>query len=60
VLADGINSHFRDKYIEHFAPEVDLRSNKFTWMGSTKPLDAFTFLFQETEWGPFIAHCLSV
>ena len=42
--------------IEHFSPEVDLRSNKFTWMGSTKPLDAFTFLFQETEWGPFIAH----
>lgn len=56
VLADGINSHFRNKYIEHFSPEVDLRSNKFTWMGSTKPLDAFTFLFQETEWGPFIAH----
>ncbi|MGM4986739.1 bifunctional salicylyl-CoA 5-hydroxylase/oxidoreductase [Tardiphaga sp. 841_E9_N1_2] len=56
VLADGINSHFRNKHIEHFAPEVDLRSNKFTWMGSTKPLDAFTFLFQETEWGPFIAH----
>ncbi|WPO44060.1 bifunctional salicylyl-CoA 5-hydroxylase/oxidoreductase [Tardiphaga sp. 42S5] len=56
VLADGINSHFRNKYIEHFAPEVDIRSNKFTWMGSTKPLDAFTFLFQETEWGPFIAH----
>jgi anthraniloyl-CoA monooxygenase len=25
-------------------------------MGSTKPLDAFTFIFQETEWGPFIAH----
>ncbi|MDB5619252.1 bifunctional salicylyl-CoA 5-hydroxylase/oxidoreductase [Tardiphaga sp.] len=56
VLADGINSHFRNKYIEHFEPEVDLRSNKFTWMGSTRPLDAFTFLFEETEWGPFIAH----
>ena len=56
IVADGINSHFRNKYIEHFSPEVDLRSNKFTWMGSTKPLDAFTFLFQETEWGPFIAH----
>src|SRR3979409_1569948 len=56
VLADGINSRFRDKYIEHFQPEVDLRSNKFAWMGSTKPLDAFTFIFQETEWGPFIAH----
>ena len=56
VVADGINSRFREKYIEHFQPEVDLRSNKFAWMGSTRPLDAFTFIFQETEWGPFIAH----
>ncbi|AWL94854.1 anthraniloyl-CoA monooxygenase [Bradyrhizobium ottawaense] len=56
LIADGINSRFREKYIDHFQPEVDLRSNKFAWMGSTKPLDAFTFIFQETEWGPFIAH----
>ena len=56
VLADGINSRFRDKHIDHFQPQIDLRSNKFAWMGSTKPLDAFTFIFQETEWGPFIAH----
>src|SRR3982075_2381696 len=56
VLADGINSRFRDKYLEHFHPEIDVRSNMFAWMGSTRPLDAFTFIFQETEWGPFIAH----
>jgi len=56
ILADGINSRFREKYVDHFEPEVDLRSNKFAWMGSTRPLDAFTFIFQETEWGPFIAH----
>ena len=56
ILADGINSRFREKHIDHFEPEVDLRSNQFAWMGSTKPLDAFTFIFQETEWGPFIAH----
>lgn len=56
LLADGVNSRFREKYAEHFQPEVDLRTNKFAWMGSTRPLDAFTFIFQETEWGPFIAH----
>lgn len=56
LLADGVNSRFREKYSEHFEPEVDLRTNKFAWMGSTRPLDAFTFIFQETEWGPFIAH----
>src|SRR3954451_24979954 len=56
VAADGINSRLRESHREHFAPEIDLRPNKFAWMGSTKPLDAFTFLFEETEWGPFIAH----
>lgn len=56
LLADGVNSRFREKYDEYFQPEVDLRTNKFAWMGSTRPLDAFTFIFQETEWGPFIAH----
>jgi anthraniloyl-CoA monooxygenase len=56
ILADGINSRFRERHIEHFQPEVDVRSNVFAWMGSTRPLDAFTFIFQETEWGPFIAH----
>src|SRR6201996_3260935 len=56
ILADGINSRFREKHVDHFQPEVDVRSNYFAWLGSTKPLDAFTFIFQETEWGPFIAH----
>lgn len=56
LIADGVNSRFRERYVEHFQPEVDLRTNKFAWMGSTRPLDAFTFVFQETEWGPFIAH----
>lgn len=56
LIADGVNSRFREKYVDHFQPEVDVRTNKFAWMGSTRPLDAFTFIFQETEWGPFIAH----
>jgi anthraniloyl-CoA monooxygenase len=56
VIADGINSRFRDRHADHFQPEIDLRPNRFAWMGSTKPLDAFTFIFQETAWGPFIAH----
>ncbi len=56
VIADGINSRFRERNAAHFEPEVDLRPNKFAWMGSTRPLDAFTFIFQDTEWGPFIAH----
>lgn len=56
VLSDGINSRFREKFAGHFIPHFDMRPNKFAWMGSTRPLDAFTFAFEETEWGIFIAH----
>lgn len=56
VLGDGINSAAREGFAEHFRPAVDLRPNKFVWMGSTCPLDAFTFAFEETEHGVFIAH----
>ena len=56
VLGDGINSATRDGFADHFQPVVDLRPNKFVWMGSTCPLDAFTFAFEETEHGVFIAH----
>lgn len=56
VAADGINSRIREANRDHFQPEVDLRPNKFTWLGSTRELDAFTFFFRETEFGIFIAH----
>lgn len=57
VGADGINSRVRETFAETFRPETDLRPNKFAWMGSTRPLDAFTFFFRETPHGIFIAHC---
>jgi anthraniloyl-CoA monooxygenase len=56
VAADGINSAVRQGFAEHFQPTVDLRPNQFAWMGSTRPLDAFSFFFEETEHGIFIAH----
>ena len=57
VGADGINSRIRENWRERFQPQTDLRPNHFTWMGSTRPFDAFTFFFKETEHGVFIAHC---
>jgi len=57
VVADGINSRFRETFAERFKPSIDLRPNFFSWMGSTRPFDAFTFFFRETEHGIFIAHC---
>jgi anthraniloyl-CoA monooxygenase len=57
VVADGINSRMRDAFADKFKPSVDLRPNFFSWMGSTRPFDAFTFFFRETEHGIFIGHC---
>jgi len=56
IAADGINSRVRETFKDHFQPRVDLRPNRFTWMGSTKPLDAFTFYFKETKYGIIIVH----
>src|SRR6185369_1616620 len=53
VAADGINSRIRAQHGEAFKPSVDLRPNKFAWMGSTRPFDAFTFFFRETGHGIF-------
>jgi anthraniloyl-CoA monooxygenase len=57
VAADGINSRTREAFAEKFKPSVDLRPNFFSWMGSTRPFDAFTFFFRETVHGIFIGHC---
>lgn len=56
VAADGINSGIRERYKEYFKTSFDWRPNKFTWMGSPRPLDAFTFFFRPTEHGIFAAH----
>ena len=57
VAADGLNSRIREDNKAYFGPAIDLRPNWFSWMGSTRTFDAFTFFFKETEHGIFIAHC---
>jgi len=56
VAADGINSLIRAKYAAHFEPDLDVRSAKFIWLGTTFPFDAFTFYFVENEHGVFQVH----
>jgi len=56
VAADGINSAIRKRYAEYFEPDIDLRRNKFVWLGTHHLFDAFTFLFEETEHGWIQAH----
>ena len=57
VGSDGINSPIRNRFVDHFRPQVDLRPNRFVWLGSTRPFDAFTFFFKERPEGIWIAHC---
>lgn len=56
LVADGLNSAVRDAHAEVFQPELDWRACKFTWLGTTMPMDAFTFLFRENEHGLFSVH----
>jgi len=55
VAADGSNSRLREHFAARLQPTIALRPNFFSWMGSTRPFDAFTFFFRETEHGIFIA-----
>lgn len=56
VAADGVNSMVRERYAEHFQPALDWRRNKFIWLGTDKPFDAFTFYFRENECGLWRVH----
>lgn len=56
VAADGIGSAIRTQFANDFGTSVKLQKNRFVWLGSTKPLDAFTYFFRTTEFGTFVAH----
>jgi anthraniloyl-CoA monooxygenase len=56
VAADGVASWVRDARAADFGPTVDVRPNKFVWLGCTKRFDAFTFIFKATEFGLFRVH----
>ncbi len=56
VAADGVNSTIRTELADRFGPRLERGRSKYTWFGTTKRFEQFTFLFAETEWGLFQAH----
>jgi anthraniloyl-CoA monooxygenase len=56
LATDGIGSAIRTKYQKEFGTKVELKKNRFVWLGSTKPLDAFTYFFRSTPHGTIVAH----
>jgi anthraniloyl-CoA monooxygenase len=56
LAADGANSALRERYREHFRPAVDVRPNRFVWLGTSKPFPAFTFYFKPDKHGLWRVH----
>ncbi|MFN3465288.1 MAG: FAD-dependent monooxygenase, partial [Terricaulis sp.] len=57
VLAcDGANSKLRSADAAHFGVDIDIRPNKYIWLGANKAFEAFTFAFEKTEHGWIWAH----
>lgn len=56
VACDGINSSVRDKFSAEFGTHIEMQRNRFVWLGSTKPLDAFAYFFRKTPQGAIVAH----
>ncbi len=56
VGADGLSSVVRGRFEAHFQPSIDMRHNRFVWLGTTFPYEAFTFYFKENEHGLWRVH----
>jgi 2-polyprenyl-6-methoxyphenol hydroxylase-like FAD-dependent oxidoreductase len=56
VGADGANSLVRRAYQEIFQPSLDVRRNKYIWLGTRQLFHGLTLTFRENEAGLFIAH----
>ena len=56
VGSDGLSSAVRQHGRAHFNPSVDVRPNRFVWLGTTFPYEAFTFYFKENSHGLFRVH----
>jgi len=56
IAADGANSRIRDRYQEHLGVDIQVRRNKFIWLGTHKVFEAFTFAFEHLPEGWVWAH----
>jgi len=56
VGADGANSAVRGVYQEFFKPSIDVRKNKYIWLGTNQLFNGLTLTFRENEAGRFVAH----
>ena len=56
IAADGAQSAIRTARADRFRPTIVAGRCRFAWLGTTKPLTAFTFVFRANEHGLFAVH----
>lgn len=56
LAADGANSLTRRAYQDFFQPTVDIRQNRYIWLGTTQLFRALSMIFRPSDAGLFIAH----
>jgi anthraniloyl-CoA monooxygenase len=56
IACDGAASTIRTAFAAQFKPTIDVRPNRFVWMGTTKPFPAFTFYFKYRAGGLWRVH----
>ncbi len=57
VGADGANSLTRRTFAGDLRPTVEPHPSKYAWFAADFALPVFTYIFRETPWGLFQAHC---
>ena len=57
VGADGANSFVRNALADRLRPSTDAAPSRYAWFGADLAFPVFTYIFRETEWGLFQAHC---
>ena len=56
VGCDGLGSAIRTKHADVFGPSLDVRRNKYIWLGTDLVFEAFQFFVKQTEWGTMQIH----
>ncbi|WP_031480270.1 FAD-dependent monooxygenase [Streptomyces bicolor] len=51
VAGDGVHSALRGRHADHFGTRIRAGRNRYTWLGTSRVFDAFTFAFVETGHG---------
>lgn len=56
LAADGVNSAVRGRFADSFGPSLDVRPNKYIWLGTDLVFEAFQFFIKDTQWGTMQIH----